>query len=461
MIGTGLSPASFRDPSGFVFEKDGEIYRQINLGFHSDIQLLVQSGLQAELEDLGLVVKFEEVDLSFAASSKAAVVIRQERIRVISYPFEWCFSQLKDAALLTLDLAKRAIDKGLVLKDASAYNVQFQNGKPIFIDTLSFEAYVPGQPWVAYKQFCQHFLAPLALMAHVDIRLGAFLQSNLDGIPLDLAARLLPMNTKFSPGLMAHLHLHAKAQNHQGSTGATKAVNLSKTGLLAIIDSLSSTISNLQWKPSGTEWGDYYNDTNYSEDSFSKKGQLVQSLLQSLPDSVKSCCDLGANNGEFSQIAVNQGLQTIALDIDPAAIEKCYQEASNKGEKALLPLLQDLRNPTPFYGWASRERDGISHRIASDVVLALALIHHLAIGNNVPLGMVAEYFATLGQYLIIEFVPKEDSQIQRMLVAREDIFDAYHQPGFEESFSKYFDVVRTEPIEGTLRTLYLMKRKAS
>ena len=363
--------------------------------------------------------------------------------------------------MLTLDLAKRAIEKGMVLMDASAYNVQFQDGKPIFIDTLSFEEYVPGQPWVAYKQFCQHFLAPLALMAHVDIRLGALMQSNLDGIPLDLAARLLPMNTKFSPGLMAHLHLHAKAQSHQGSSATSKATNVSKTGLLAIIDSLSSTISNLHWKPSGTEWGDYYDDTNYSEDSFSKKGQLVQSLLQSLPETVKSCCDLGANNGEFSQIAANLGLKTIALDIDPAAVEKCYREANNKGDKALFPLLQDLRNPTPYYGWANRERDNIGQRIKSDVILALALIHHLAIGNNVPLGMVAEYFATLGEYLIIEFVPKEDSQIQRMLVARKDIFDGYHQSGFEESFSNYFDIVRTEPIEGTLRTLYLMKRKSA
>ena len=451
------SQASFRDPSGFVFERDGEIYRQINGGFESDIRLLVDSGLYHELAKVGLIVEFTEAPLEHAYSETAGMVIRQDRIDIISYPFEWCFSQLKDAALLTLEIMKRALAKDMILKDASAYNVQFQNGSPIFIDTLSFEKYEEGKPWIAYKQFCQHFLAPLAMIAHVDVRLGALLQTNLDGIPLDLASALLPLKTKFSPGLMGHLHLHAKAQEQKSSQPGHEA-KISKTGLLALIDSLKGTVLGLQWKPVGTEWGEYYSETNYSPESFSNKGHVVQSFLSKLPTTAKTCCDLGANNGEFSRLAVERGLKTIALDIDPAAVEKCYLAATKEGNQLLMPLLQDLRNPTPNYGWASNERDGLSRRVKADVVLALALIHHLAIGNNVPLRMVAEYFASFGEYLIVEFVPKEDSQIQRMLVARKDIFSAYTQTGFETAFSPHFDVLAKEPVSGTARTIYFMKR---
>ena len=457
MIDGGKSHGSFRDPSGFVFERDGQIYRQINEGFEADIRLLIDSGLHDELIGAGLVVGFAEVRLDTAFSEKASMVIRPERIDVISYPFEWCFSQLKDAALLTLEIMKRVLAKDMILKDASAYNVQFQQGSPIFIDTLSFEKYEEGEPWIAYKQFCQHFLAPLALMAYVDIRLSSLFQTNLDGIPLDLAAKLLPTKTKFSPGLMGHVHLHSKAQA-QKSPQSGRDAKVSKTGLLALIDSLRGTILNLHWKPIGTEWGEYYSETNYSPESFSNKGQVVQGFLALLPTTIKTCCDLGANNGEFSRLAIERGLNTIALDVDPAAVEKCYLSAKREGYKLLMPLMQDLRNPTPDYGWGGRERDGVGRRVKADVVLALALIHHLAIGNNVPLGMIAEYFATFGEYLIVEFVPKEDSQIQRMLVARKDIFTDYNQDGFESAFSAYFDVLAKEPVSGTARIIYFMKR---
>ena len=457
MIEGGKIQGSFRDPSGFIFERGGEIYRQINEGFDADIRLLIDSGLHDELAGAGLVVGFEEVPLDRSFSKTASLVIRPERIDVISYPFEWCFSQLKDAALLTLEIMKRAIAKGMILKDASAYNVQFQQGSPIFIDTLSFEKYVEGEPWIAYKQFCRHFLAPLALMAYSDIRLGSLLQTNIDGIPLDLAANLLPLKTKFLPGLAGHVHLHAKAQDQKSPQSGSNA-KVSKTGLLALIDSLKSTILGVRWKPVGTEWGEYYSQTNYSPESFSDKSQVVQAFLAQLPDTAKTCCDLGANNGEFSRLSIERSLNTIALDVDPAAVEKCYLSATREGYKQLMPLLQDLRNPTPDYGWAGRERDGISRRVKADVVLALALIHHLAIGNNVPLSMIAESFATFGEYLIVEFVPKEDSQVQRMLVARKDIFSAYTQAGFEAAFSAKFDVLAREPVSGTARTIYLMKR---
>ncbi len=461
MIESIALSSSFRDPGGFVFEREGILYRQVNKGFSKDIDLLLRSGLHDELVSRGLVVNFAKASSDLAANSLSEMVLQPERVDTISYPHEWCFSQLKDAALLTLEIMSLAIGKEMILKDASAYNIQFVGSRPVFIDTLSFVGYEEGKPWIAYKQFCQHFLAPLALMAKVDIRLSSLLQSNLDGIPLDLALKLLPLKSKLSPGLFAHLHLHAIAQSRSGQMRrAEKVPTVTKTGILALVDSLCSTIEKLTWRATGTEWGDYYLSTNYSAESFVNKGLLVESYLDMLPPTVRTCCDLGANNGEFSQFAVNKGHKVIALDVDPAAVEKCYIRTKSSPVRTLLPLLQDLRNPTPNYGWAGEERDSMVDRFSCGVVLALALVHHLAIGNNVPLPKIADYFSKIGEWLIVEFVPKEDSQIQRMLVARQDIFLNYHVEGFELAFGNRFKIVEKQAVVGTSRIVYLMRRNA-
>ncbi len=459
MIEAKRSTSSFRDPSGFIFEREGVLYRQVHADAASDLDLLESSGLQDELLSAGFVVPFSRVDLGFAATPEAVAVIRPERIPFISYPYEWSFSQLKDAALATLELMRRALGKGMSLKDASAYNIQFVGSRPVLIDTLSFEVYQEGAPWVAYKQFCQHFLAPLALMAHCDIRLSQLLRTNIDGIPLDLAANLLPGKTKFQPGLLTHIHLHAKAQS-QETSGKTsdRKIGVSKVSLLALVDNLKGTISGLNWKPTGTEWGDYYSDTNYSSDSLKRKDALVGELLSQVPSDAGACWDLGANDGTFSRLAAQQGRYTVAWDIDPAAVEKAYLDGKSKKVENLLPLLQDLRNPSTNLGWAGLERDSLSSRGPAGVVMALALVHHLAIGNNVPLPMIASFFASIGKWAIVEFVPKEDSQVQRMLVARKDVFASYDQVGFERAFAQDFEMVRAVPIEGTLRTLYLFRR---
>lgn len=454
-------PGSFRDPAGFVFKRNEVLYRQINSGFDEDISLLSSSGLQETLLQAGMVIDFEVVDIGLGATKDAVLVIRPSKVRFLSYPFEWCFSQLKAAALLTLEILILSLENGMVLKDASAYNVQFIGASPIFIDTLSFSKYEEGEPWVAYKQFCQHFLAPLALMAKSDIRLGSLLRSNLDGIPLDLASKLLPFSSRASLGLLTHIHLHAKADARSSqSLPRNSAPRVSKAGVLALIDSLMTTIKHLSWKPSGTEWGDYYLSTNYSSEAFAGKESIVKSFLYMVPETAETCCDLGANDGEFSKLALDKGLDTVALDFDPASVEKCYLQARNSSSGALLPLLQDLRNPTPNYGWGGVERDSMVDRFSCDVVLALALVHHLAIGNNVPLTLVADYFSKIGEWLIVEFVPKEDSQVQRMLVAREDIFSGYHNEGFEKEFGHRFKIIAKQEIVGTSRIIYLMQRKA-
>ncbi len=450
--------ASFRDPSGFLFQRDGMLLRQVNQIYRENYDLLMSSGLYERLVKARKLVPHQEVDQLPLVEENAYRVIQPERLAFISYPYEWSFSQLRDAALLTLSIQKAALEAGMSLKDASAYNIQFHNGRPVLIDTLSFEAYPAGKPWVAYRQFCQHFLAPLSLAALRDIRLVQMLRVYIDGIPLDLASRLLPGRTRLNFGLLAHIHLHASAQQKYAGQGVRgREAQVSKAGMIGLIDSLEKTVRGLKWQPSGTEWGDYYDDTNYSHSAFDKKAEMVKGYLERIQP--KQVWDMGANTGVFSRIAAQMGALTISADIDPAAVDKNYREMRKNKESNLLPLLLDLTNPSPALGWSNEERESLAQRGPADAVMALALIHHLAISNNVPLDDVASYFARLGRWLIIEFVPKSDSQVQRLLASREDIFPRYQREGFEQAFQTRYEIRDCQPIEGSERLLYLMERK--
>jgi len=458
-----VSAASFRDPSGFVFRHDGIVYRQVNQRYRDDYDRLTGSGLYRELVDRGLLIAHEEVDGPVADPDSAYRIVRPEPVDFMSWPYEWSFSQLKDAALATLEIQRLAMQFDMSLKDASAYNIQFHRGRPVMIDTLSFEAYREGAPWVAYRQFCQHFLAPLALMAKCDVRLGQLMRVHIDGIPLDLAARLLPKTTRLRPGLAMHLHLHARYQRSYADAGHSKknkpgkTPRVSRTGLLGLVDGLKGTISKLSWNPGGTEWADYYEATNYSEAAFTAKQALVDRFLEAA--SPAAVWDLGANTGEFSRIAAARDIPVVAFDIDPSAVEKNYLRLRAEQQTGPLPLQLDLTNPSPGTGWHECERESFLARGPVDCAMALALIHHLAISNNVPLDRLADFFADLCHHLIIEFVPRSDSQVQRLLSTREDIFDTYDAAHFEAAMSTRFEILQREAVEGSERTLYLMRRR--
>ena len=454
-------PSSFRDPSGFLFEYDGVLYRQINTGYRDYYDYLMDSGLYKLLSQLGMLVQHEEVKGIFSEREAGYKVICPKRIDFISYPYEWSFNQLKDAALLTLDIQAKALDHNMTLKDASAYNIQFDQGGPIMIDTLSFEKYCEGRPWVAYRQFCQHFLAPLALMAKADFRLNKLLIAHIDGIPLDLGSKLVPRSTWLRPGLAIHLHLHARAQLAYGGTKSVRNNNkqqsrhVSKRGLVGILQGLRKTVANLKWRASGTEWGNYYTDTNYSDVAFQEKRRLIAEYLQR--ERPSKVWDFGANTGVFSRLASGLKIPTISFDIDPAAVDMNYLRVREDKEKLLLPLVLDLTNPSPALGWNSRERDSLCQRGPTDCLMALALIHHLAISNNVPFDRMASFFSELCRTLIVEFVPKDDSQVNRLLRSRVDIFDRYDRAEFEAEFSRHFRILRAEEIRETKRRLYLMR----
>jgi hypothetical protein len=456
----GRLAASFRDPSGYLFEREGTLYRQVNRSYQADFDRLTTSGLYAELVEAGLMIPHQEAAVAPVEPTLAYKVVEPEHVGFISYPYEWSFGQLKAAALVTLSIQKRALKRGLSLKDSSAYNIQFHHGRPVLIDTLSFEAYREGEPWDAYRQFCQHFLAPLALMAHRDVRLGQLLRLYIDGIPLDLTSLLLPWKTRLSFSLLTHIHLHAASQKRYADKTVDRRQvrrRMSRTSFLGLVDNLASAVRKLEWKPAGTEWGSYYAAHNYTQAGLHHKQQVVDRFLDLA--SPHSVWDLGANTGLFSQQASRRGILTIAFDIDPAAVELNYRNARENGQGAMLPLLNDLTNPSPALGWSNRERMSLLERAPADAVMALALVHHLAIGNNVPLPEVARFFSQLGRWLLVEFVPKSDSQVQRMLATRIDIFDQYDRAGFEQAFGEYYRTHEVIELQDSERVLYLLQRR--
>lgn len=457
-MSTKVVPGSFRDPSGFLFFRDDGIYRQVNESYRENYEQLMESRLYSTLVDAGLLVPHEEVDADPVAAGISYKIIKPRLIDFISYPYEWCFSQFKDAALATLAIQKWAIDFDMSLKDASAYNIQFVDCKPMLIDTLSFERYRAGKPWIAYGQFCRHFLAPLTLMSYTSVRLNQLMRVYIDGIPLDLASSLLPMRTRLKFSLLTHLHMHARSQEKYADAQdeTAKQVKMRKNALLALIDNLESAVKKLEWRPGKTEWGDYYESTNYTSASHEHKKELVTEYLDRVEP--KSVWDLGANTGLFSRLAADRGIPTVSCDIDPLAVEKNYRQS--KGAKThILPLLLDLSNPSPGIGWKNEERLSLMERGPVDMVFALALIHHLAISNNLPLPRIADFFHHLCKWLVIEFVPKTDSQVRRLLSTREDIFPDYTQEAFETVFSEYFDIAESSTVEDSERTLYLMSAK--
>lgn len=439
-----------------MFWQDGQPFRQINLSGKTSYDLLMSSRLYEDLVERKLLISHRELTASETPKG-VYKILAPEMVPFISYPYEWSFSQLKDSAIATLDIQEAALGKGMTLRDASAYNIQLVGGKPQLIDTLSFEAYERDTPWQAYRQFCQHFLAPLALMSYSDIALGQLSQLYIDGIPPALAAKLLPLRARLRPGLALHLTAHARLQRQHQSDPSRQTRPMNMTALLGLLDNLKRTILALKSPAAETEWGDYYEHTNYTKSAMAAKHLLVAQYIEQIKP--KRVLDLGANDGSFSRIAAASGALTISADIDPIAVEHGYLHTKKVGEKLLLPLRIDLTNPSPALGWNNIERASFSNRAHADIAMALALVHHLAISNNLPLSMVAAYCSELAPYLIIEFVPKQDSQVKRLLATREDIFPEYTKTGFEKAFGEYFDISEQKPVTGTERTMYLMKRR--
>lgn len=452
--------SSFRDPHGFMFRSGEQLFRQVNLAGQADYVAARDSGLYQQLWNAKLLIPHEELDKSFAFDplQPPAAILKPDIIPFISYPYEWSFSMLKAAALLTLQIQELAIRHNFSLRDASAYNVQFINNRPILIDTLSFEPLNPSLPWMAYGQFCRHFLAPLALMGLVDLRLGLLLRDHTDGIPLDLAARILGPKTWPRFHLLIHLALHGKlsaASDTSAKSQRSSGRSLSKTSQLALIDSLKSAIEGIKLKTDKSVWSHYYTATNYSDAALEAKTEITSQTIDKIKP--KTVWDLGCNTGRFSKLASERGILTVGSDFDPLCIEYAYLQAVKEQRENLIFLTQDLTNPSPNLGWSLSERDSFITRGPADLVIALALIHHLIIGNNITTAKLVEFFHSFSKFLLVEFVPKEDSQTQRLLASRKDIFPDYNLAEFKAQFEGKFQLISELPVKHSCRTLLLYK----
>ncbi|HEY0058603.1 MAG TPA: hypothetical protein VGB56_05675 [Flavisolibacter sp.] len=443
-------PASFRDPSGFIFSYDGLIYRQVNLVYRTHYEQLMRGGLYRELVAREWLIPHDVVELPLS-HPEAYIYLKPEQVPFISYPYEWSFDMLKDAALLTLNIAVAALKYGMTLKDASAYNVQYHKGKMTFIDTLSFEIWDRTKPWSPYRQFCEHFLAPLALMHHTKAPMQGMQLGYPDGIPLPLASALLPWKTKWNLHLYLHIHLNGAVK---GNNTSNKKVTFTEQKMKNILSSLEAAVSPLRLDQKGT-WSDYYSEANERDGYVTNKQAIVENWLER--ETCKTAFDAGANDGTFSRSLAKKGIAVLSADGDHGAVNSLYKTLKS-APAPVHPLLFDLANPSPAIGVNNTERSSLTSRLHVDLVMALAVIHHLAIGRNIPFERIAALFAGLGNTLIIEFVPKEDPKVQGMLETKPDVYDWYNEGGFRSAFGKRFNFVREEKVAPSARTLFLLQR---
>lgn len=353
-------------------------------------------------------------------------------------------------------MLKEAVAHGLVLKDATPYNIQWHNGKLIFIDSLSFEKYSAEKPWVAYRQFCENFLSPLLLMHYSKLPLQQLHLAYLEGIPLAITKSLLPWRSKFSLHTYLHIHLHAKVSGKE-STANNRTAKFSKQKLVNLISSLETLVTKLKTPGQQTAWSDYYNEAAQRDDYLARKTEIIQGWLTKLTD-VKTAVDLGANDGMFSKLLVLNNIKTIATDFDPLCINNLYKDIKSKKEDKIQPLILDISNPSPSIGVNNTERTAFLKRAKVDLAVVLAVIHHLAIGKNISFLQVADSLQQVCNYLVIEFVPKTDEKIQFMLSNKKDIYNNYTEENFTQAFSHYFKIEEMFPVGNSGRVLYLMKK---
>jgi SAM-dependent methyltransferase len=447
---------SFRDHDSRVFSAEGEILRSLSGAALADYEALAASRFFSEAQRSGAVVRTELLSgfippPGCRPPAGCAAVLRHERIPFLSWPFEWPFSMLKDASLLTLELIDNALDEGLILKDGTPYNVQWRGAAPVFIDVGSFERLSDGEPWFGYRQFCMQFLYPLMLQSYREVPYRPLLRGQLDGIAPDQMRNLLSLRDRFRRGVLTNVVLHARLERgHSGRSATDARRELKQAGfkpelIKANVRRLARLIRKLDWKPGESEWSEYREISTYDEEQLRDKEAFAESAITSAaPELV---WDLGCNDGRFSRIAASEGAYVVAIDGDEVAVERLYRALRSEGSERILPLALDLVDSSPGLGWRGSERERLEERGKPDLVLALALVHHLAIGANVPLAALVDWLADLGAALVIEFPTREDPMVARLLSRkRPDAHPDYGLENFETLLERRFTVARRKQL---------------
>lgn len=452
-------PGSFRDPSGRVFLSRGRVYRSVTDHATADYASARDCGLIARLVAAGKLIgssecEIDSVSLPPELVDQTRIVIEHERVPFVSYPYEWPFAALQNAALLHLDVHLEALATGHSLSDSSAFNVQFFGTRPVFIDLLSIRRYVDGEFWLGHRQFCEQFLNPLLLQAYVGTEYNAWYRGRMEGIPATDLARLMPSWRKLGGKTFMHVYLQAGAQRSASRRSLKMAERrLPRHALVGMLRGLRSWISGLApRRQAATVWGDYPEQSSYDDAQQSFKRNLVGTFVAKQPPDL--LFDLGCNTGVFSRAAIRSGARyVVGLDSDAGALSRAFRD-SQSDSLPFLPLYADLANPSPNQGWDQDERGGLTERGPADAALALALVHHLAIGNNVPLDRIVSWLARLAPRVLVEFVPKSDPMVQLMLANRTDVFAGYCLEAFRAALSARGRIDAETPIPGSGRILF-------
>ncbi len=458
-----LDPGSFRDPDSRVYLADDGVYRLLSERGRDDWLALRDAPVFAEATAGGTLVATEAVERSAVPGldgEPAAAILRHERVPFVSYPYEWTFGMLRDAALLQLDLLARALEDGLILKDSSPYNVQWRGAAPVFIDVGSFERLRPGEPWVGYRQFCMLFLYPLMLTAYRGVPFQPWLRGSLEGIAPADAARLLARRDRLRRGVMTNVVLHARLERRYAAVqgreikselrGAGFGAELVK----ANVRKMRKLVERLRWEPGDTAWTGYGEDDGYAAADREAKAAFVREAAARRPR--RLAWDIGANDGDYARIAADAGCETVlAMDADHPTVELLHRALKAEDERRILPLVVDVCDPSPGLGWRGRERAPLLDRGRPELVLALALVHHLAITRNVPLADVVDWLHALGGELVVEVPTREDPMVQRLLSAKNDDAHAdYELEAFERALGEAFEIRRREALPSGTRVLF-------
>jgi hypothetical protein len=463
----GLEPGSFRDPESRVFYEGDEVYRALSPDGLSDFEALSGTGLLEDPRVVGTELVADGTAGGRAAREgllvhEPAGVLRHERIPFVSYPYEWTFSMLKDAALVQLDLLLAALEHDLVLKDSTPYNVQFKGARPVFVDVGSFERIREGEPWVGYRQFCMLYLYPLLLQAVKDVPFHPWMRGSIDGITPTQMRNLLSFRDRFRKGLFTNVFLHARleakyADRPDQVKREVKRV-FKKELFVANVRKMRKLVERLSWDPPQGVWTAYGERNSYTDDDARRKDEFVRRVATSQPWNL--VWDIGANNGRYSRIAAEGAKTVVAVDADQGPVELLYRDLRQEGDEQILTLAMNLADPSPGLGWRGLERKALPDRGKPDLVLALALVHHVAIGANVPVKEFIDWLASLGSALVIEFPTREDPMVKKLLAPkRAGLHPDYELGYFERTLNEAFAVERSERLESGTRVLYFARPK--
>jgi hypothetical protein len=455
-------PGSFRDPLSRVFVDGDAIWRGLSSEALADYDTLEASAFFRGAVERGDIVGTERMGPDAPAlPGDWAAVLRHKRIDVLSYPYEWTFEMLRDAALLQLALTRGAVAEKLITKDASSYNVQFVGTKPTFIDVGSFERLRGGEPWPGYRQFCELFLNPLLVQALADVPFQPLLRGSIHGISPSTAAELLRGHRRFSKTVFTHVRLHARAEHKYAGADEQRDVKaeLQRAGygprlIDAQLASLERSVAGLRWGSQDSTWSTYSDRSHYEEQDLQVKERFVAATVES--SAARRVLDLGANDGRFSRVALGAGAASVvAVDSDHLVVDRLYRDLRRDGERRVLPLVIDLSDPSPGLGWRSRERVSFVDRVRPDLVLCLAVVHHLALTNTVPLEEIVAFLADFGAPLVVEFPHADDVMAARLLARkRAGVFDGYNREHWEQALRARFDVNVSETLPSGTRTMY-------